>query len=128
MQWFSRTLAGHVLLVAFGILLLVHLLILLGAIPYTAFWGGRADARTIVGLTIFALGVTLFVLFITASNLQYIIPLFPGIMRILMWGICAFLLLNTLGNALSNNATEQYYLAPLTFILAICAGRVAWSR
>lgn len=128
MQWFSRRLAGQIVMISFSLLLGLHLLILLGSVPFTLFWGGRADANNIGGLTIFALGVTLFVIFVTASNLQYIPPIFPRLMRGIMWIICGYLLMNTLGNVWSPNIVEQYYFAPTTLILAICAGRVAWSH
>jgi len=128
MHWFSRQRAGDFLMLAFGLLLIVHLLILRGTIPYALVWGGLANDANIMGISLVALGVTLFVLFVTASNLRYIQPLFPRLMQLCMWIICGYLLVNTLGNALSTSTIEQYYLAPLTFILALCAGRVAWHR
>ena len=128
MHWFSRQRAGDLLIFAFGLLLGVHLLILRGTIPYALVWGGLANERNIVSLSLVALGMTLFVLFVTASNLHYIQPLFPRLMRLCMWIICGYLCINTLANAWSTNHIEQYYLAPLTFVLAMCAGRVAWHR
>lgn len=128
MRRFSVSLAGNILLVAFGAMIIVHMLVLRGVIPFYLLWGGMVDVGNLVGLELFAIGVSLFVMFVTASNLRYITPLLPRTMNITMWIICGYLLINTLGNLFSQNTIEQYYIAPITLVLAICAGRVAWAR
>ena len=39
-------LAGNLLLVIFGALMLFHLLVILGAIPYNIVWGGRIKNKS----------------------------------------------------------------------------------
>lgn len=128
MHRFSVRMAGIILLVAFVAITIAHLLVLRGTIPYQLLWGGLAETNNIVALSLFAIGVSLFVVFVTASNLSYIPTLFPRVMQLLMWIICGYLFFNTIGNFLSYNAIERYYFAPVTCILTICAGRVAWAR
>jgi hypothetical protein len=71
--------------------------------------------------------IALFI-FVIANNLGYIKPLFPRLMRWSMWLICGYLCLNTLGNAVSPAPFEQFFFAPLTLVMAICAGRVAYGQ
>lgn len=127
MHRFSVRLAGHIMLGAFASVVLLHLLVLRDIVPWQMLWGGLADTTDIAGLSLFAIGVALFVMFVTANNLAYIPPLFPRLMRILMWIICGYLLVNTAGNLLSANIVEQYYFAPITCVLSVCAARVAWG-
>lgn len=128
MHRFSVRVAGTLLLVAFTGMTIVHVLVLRGVVPYQLLWGGLADTNNIASLSLFAIGVSLFVVFVTAQNMSYISPFFPRVMRLLMWVICGYLFFNTIGNVLSQTAFEQYYVAPLTGILTLCAARVAWRR
>lgn len=91
MHRFSMRMAGIILLVAFVAITIIHLLVLRGTIPYQLLWGGLAETNNIAALSLFAIGVSLFVVFVTASNLSYIPTLFPRVMQILMWIICGYL-------------------------------------
>jgi len=56
----SAKLAGDILLVAMGLFLVFHVLVLLKIAPANIIWGGQANPANIFNLEIVALTVTLF--------------------------------------------------------------------
>ena len=128
MHYFTPRRAGHFLLAAFSGMIVFHLLVIRGTIPASLIWGGGATPDNAIGLELIAIGVIALFIFIIANNLGYIKPLFPRLMRWSMWLICGYLCFNTLGNAVSAAPFEQFFFAPLTLVMAICAGRVAYGQ
>ncbi len=128
MYYFTPRRAGHFLMAAFSGMIIFHLLVIRGTIPATLIWGGEAIPDNAIGLELIAIGVIALFIFVIANNLGYIKPLFPRLMRWSMWLICGYLCLNTLGNAASPAPFEQFFFAPLTLVMAICAGRVAYGQ
>lgn len=130
-KWISAKLAGNILLAAFGLLLIFHILVLLGVIPADIVWGGMIqDAQSnLVTLEVIALLVTGLFMLIIAAKLGYMqAGKLSGIVNIGIWLIFAFLLLNTLGNLASGVSFENLVFAPITIILAFCAFRLAIER
>lgn len=125
----SAKLAGNILLFSLGLLLIFHLLVLLKIVPANMMWGGQANAGNIVMLEIVALAVTIFFGFIIAAKTGYFqVGKFMGAVKILVWIIFAFLLLNMLGNLASGVSAENFIFAPITLILALCALRLAIEK
>jgi len=125
----SAKLAGNVLLFSLGLLLLFHILVLLKIIPASIMWGGQANAGNIVMLEIVALVVTLFFGYVIAAKTGYVqVGKFGGMVKILVWIIFLFLVLNTLGNLASGISAENFIFAPITLILALCALRLAIEK
>jgi len=123
---FSAKLAGNLLLLSLGLLLLFHVLVLLKIIPADMMWGGQATSANLFTLEIIALAVTLFFGFVIAAKTGHVkAGKFAGVVNILVWIIFAFLLLNTLGNLASGVSAENFIFAPVTLILALCALRLA---
>ena len=124
----SARLAGNVLLIAMAVLMVFHVLVLIGVVPAAAIWGGQVQAGTgaLVVMEVIAMGVTLVFATIIAARTGY---LKAGRLRIVVkigvWLISAFLLLNTLGNLASGVAAEGLIFAPITLILAFFAFRLA---
>lgn len=128
MHYFTPRRAGYFLLAAFSGMIGFHLLIIRGIVPATLVWGSAAPPDNAIGLELIAIGVIILFIFVSATNLGYIKPLFPRLMRWSMWGICGYLCLNTIGNAASPVPFVQFFFAPLALIMAICAGRVAHGQ
>ena len=124
----SARLAGNVLLIAMALLMVFHVLVLIGVVPAAAIWGGQVQAGTgaLVVMEVIAMGVTLVFAAIIAAKAGY---LKAGRLRIVVkigvWLIFAFLVLNTLGNLASGVSTEGLIFAPITLILAFFAFRLA---
>jgi hypothetical protein len=125
----SAKLAGDILLVALGLFLVFHILVLLKIAPANIIWGGQANPANIFNLEIVALTVTLFFGLIIAAKAGYIkAGNLAGAVNILVWIIFIFLLLNTLGNLASGVSAENIIFAPITLILALCALRLAIEK
>ncbi len=125
----SAKLAGNILLVALGLLLVFHILVLLKVLPANMIWGGGANSGNLFVLETVAILVTLFFGLIIAAKSGYIkTGKFARAVNVLVWLIFAFLLLNTLGNLASGISAENFIFAPITLILAFCAFRLAIEK
>ena len=125
----TAKLAGNILLVSLGLLLVFHILVLLKIVPADIIWGGQANARNLITLEIIAIVVTLFFGFVIAAQTGYInVGKFAVVVNILVWIIFLFLVLNTLGNLASGISAESLIFAPVTIVLALCAFRLALEK
>ena len=127
----SAKLAGNILFVAFGLLAVFHVLVLLGVIPAEIVWGGMIQGvpSNLITLEIISLLVTLLFLTILAARAGAIpAGRFSGAVRVGVWLIFAYLVLNTLGNLASGVSFENLVFAPVTIFLALCAFRLAIEK
>ena len=127
----SARLAGNILLVAFGLLVVFHVLILLGLLPSNIIWGGLAAGApaslpTLEGV---AFLVTVLFMILIAAKLDYVrAGRFRTAAIIGVLFVFAYLALNTVGNLISAVSFENLILAPVTLILALCALRLAIEK
>jgi hypothetical protein len=127
----SARLAGNLLLVALGIVLVFHILVLFGVLPADIVWGGRIQGvpENLLVLETIALLVTVLFMLIIAAKSGYIqAGKLSGVVNIGVWLIFAFLILNTLGNLASGVSFENLIAAPITILLALCALRLAVEK
>ena len=127
-QWIPFRLAGNLLLVAFGLLLIFHLLIMAGVVPSEIVWGGQigASATNFWVLEIFALVTTVIFALIVAAKMNYILAgRYRRAITIGLWLVFAYLALNTIGNLASGVTVEKLLFTPVTVVLALCALRLA---
>ena len=127
----SARLAGNILLVSLGLLVVFHVLVLLGAVPADIVWGGMIQgAQTnLILLETIALLITILFILIVAAKVGYIqAGKLSGVVNAGVWLIFAFLLLNTLGNLASGVSFENLIAAPATILLALCALRLAIEK
>jgi hypothetical protein len=118
--------AGNILLLAFGLLAIFHVLILAGIVPADIVWGGRTGDSTasILALEIFALVTTMLFGAIVAAKMGYMLAgRFARVITIGLWILFGYMLLNTVGNLAASTTTEKLF-APITIILALCALRL----
>jgi len=122
--------AGNLLLIAFGLLAILHILILLNIVPSELVWGGQInDSATKLILELIALLATFLFAVIVAAKLDYIkAGKFRIVVNIGVWVIFAYLILNTLGNLASGVSLEKLIFTPLTVVLALCALRLAIEK
>lgn len=124
-------LAGNILLAAFGLLAIFHILVLLRVIPADIVWGGQIQGvpSNLVTLETVALVITLVFLLLITAKLGYIqAGKLSGAVNVGIWLIFAYLLLNTLGNLASGVSAEKLLFTPVTIVLALCAFRLAIER
>ena len=124
-------LAGNILLAAFGLLAVFHILVLLNVIPADIVWGGQIQGvpSNLIVLETIALVVTLMFMLIVAAKLGYVqAGKLSGAVNIGIWLIVVYLVLNTLGNLASGISFEKLLFAPITILLAFCAFRLAIEK
>jgi len=124
-------LAGIILLSAFGLLLVLHILIIAQVVPANIVWGGqiKADQSNLMQMEIVAITLTVFFAGIVAAKIKSLRANNPKkLITIGMWVVFAYLVLNTLGNFASGGSAETWFFSPLTIVMALCALRLAIEK
>lgn len=127
---FSERAAVYSLLFILSLIIVFHLLVLLGVIPFQIVWGGRLTAHAqMVRFESVSIAVNVIMLAVVAVRAGFWkLPVKPLVIQVLLWAMCGLFLLNTLGNLLSTNAFEKAVFTPLTLILAVCCFRLAIDK
>jgi len=113
--------AAPLLVALFSLIMVFHLLILVGVIPYTITWGGRlkSDAE-MYRFESFSLIINALLLYFSLAKAQWIrTPISPQALTIIFWAMAALFLLNTIGNIFALNTLEQQIFAPITLLISI---------
>jgi hypothetical protein len=125
----SEQIAIYGLLALLTPMVLFHLLVIGGTIPYSIVWGGRINNSTEMirfeTISIISLLLMIFVVSIHAGILK--IRLQPIILKIAFWLMAGLFLLNTLGNMQSINENERLIFTPVTFLLFLFSIRLVFS-
>lgn len=117
----------NVLILVFSLILIFHLMIVSGLVPYDMVWGGRLENReqmlgfesVSIALNLLLLGIVL----VKSGRLK--IEIQPKILRVCFWIMGGLFALNTLGNLLSNNLWEAIIFSPLTLVLSFYSFKIA---
>jgi hypothetical protein len=127
----STRLAGNILLVCFGLLVVFHVLVVNKIVPSHMVWGGRfADSSSQLFLyEIIALLVLILFMLLIASKIGYF-KVFKSekALNVCIWVIFVYMLLNFLGNLASPVSAEKWIFAPLTLIMAVLVLRMAVEK
>lgn len=110
--------------------ILFHLLVISGFIPFQNVWGGRLETATeMYAFETASAVVNLILVMIVAAKRKRIARQGAGVfLDIFLWIFVALFLLNTLGNLAAKATLETWIATPLTFILAILCWRVAIEK
>jgi hypothetical protein len=123
--------AANIATVLFGIVIILQLLLAIGILPVTMAWGGTQTELTL-GLrlaSIAAAGILAFFAYVIRRRAGLAGDPPPStLIKILSWIITAFMVLNTLGNLVSQSTAEKIVFTPLTILLAICCFIVSISK
>jgi len=119
---FNPNLTGNILLILLVLLVVFHLLVIAGIVPYNIVWAGKINNRTqllrmeSISLVVLALAILLVTLkmgYLTFLN-------YPAVINGGMWVLFAFFLLNTLGNLTAKSPVEKYGFGTLTLLMSLC--------
>lgn len=127
----SSNLAGKILLGAFSLMLIIHILIIAQIIPASIVWGGQIkdDQSNLISLEIVAISVTLVFAGIVAAKMRLLkMDQSNKAVNFGIWIIFIYLILNTLGNFASGVSAETLFFGPLTIVMAFCALRLALDK
>lgn len=115
------TIAQFGLLILLSLLLVLHFVILAKIIPYNLVWGGRLRSnKEMYRFEIFSIIINslfIIIILVQANLLATEIP--KKIINYALWLMTGLFLLNTVGNAISENKLEQIVFTPITILLAI---------
>ncbi|HEY1115294.1 MAG TPA: hypothetical protein VGE66_17100 [Chitinophagaceae bacterium] len=113
-----------------SLIVLFHLLILTGVMPFDIVWGGRLSSREqMLRFETLSIALNLLMLAVVGARAGIIgrnIP--PRLITIALWIMAVLFGLNTVGNLLSQNALERMIFTPLTLILSILCFRLATGK
>ena len=119
--------AGTVMLVMLSCVVVFHLLVLSGAIPYSVVWGGRLESTSQMYLFgAVSITINLAVIATVGIKVGYIKPFIPKrAVTFLLWALAILFALNTVGNIFSKNTLETILFTPLTLISSVLCYRMA---
>jgi hypothetical protein len=122
---------GNIATVLFAIVIVLQLLLVVGVLPITMFWGGRQSVLT-PGLRLASL-----VAVVVLASFAYVIRRRAGLLgqvqpstliKVLAWIVTAYMAFNLLGNLTSPSLAETLVFGPITFLLVISCALVALSK
>lgn len=113
--------AGNILIGLFGLLFIFHFLVLAGIVPHDIVWAGKINNRAdLIKMETISIVILIFASLVVALRMNYIsLGINTTIIRIGVWILFAFFVLNTIGNLTAVNPIEKYGFGLLTIIISI---------
>jgi hypothetical protein len=126
----NRRLSTYGLLVIFSLVIIFHLLVLTGVVPFKIVWGGRLENHSqMVAFEIVSIALNLLMLMVVLVDGSIMKVNVKGkLLKISLWFMFGLFLLNTVGNLFSNNETERMIFTPLTLLLSLLSLHLAVTR
>ncbi len=126
----TERIASVGILVILTFFVVLHALILLGIVPFQMVWGGRLTdySRMIVFESVSLVVNLLMILVVLVQTGLLHLKLKAIVVKLALWAMAVLFGLNTLGNALSNNALEKSLFTPLTLLLCLGCLRLVLSK
>jgi hypothetical protein len=118
------------LLSTLSLVIVFHLLVIIGIIPFEIVWGGRLKTRSqmLSFETVSILINVLMVMVVSFHSKLLKVNLHRWLLKGALWIMFVLFLANTLGNLFSINLFEKIAFTPLTFLLAVFSLRLALHR
>jgi len=125
-KFIKAKLAGMLMLILLLALLLMHIAILAGILPFNIVWGGNFEFGTeMLKMEIFALFITILFIITTYLKLKAIkTHRNAKMINIGLWIMFFYFTLNIIGNLLSKTPTEMMIFIPLTVLLSLLTLRL----
>jgi hypothetical protein len=122
----SFRLAVNFMIILLAAVLIFHVLIITGIIPYSVVWGGKIKEAKQMNL--FETGSIIMIMLLVVNisvKAGYVKIRIPSkILTGLLWFFVVFFSLNTIGNLFAETNAETYIFAPLTFIITVLIYRI----
>jgi len=126
----SQKQAIHIMIVLLTVVLVFHMMVLIGAIPYAVVWAGKIsslqDMRRLEVISICLNSFAILVFVLKAGYIQQKIP--AKILNTIIFLLAVFFSLNTVGNLFAKSSFDLYFFTPLTFILAVLCLRIVIDK
>ena len=122
----SEKFATYGLLSILSMVVVFHLLVLTGVIPFQIVWGGRlTDSSSMIVFELVSIVINVLMLLVVGVHTGVLrLKLNRKVTTSVLWGMVVLFLLNTVGNLFSNSQTEKLIFTPLTFVLGLLSLRL----
>lgn len=122
--------AVNAMLLLPAIVIVFHLLIIGGVIPYTIVWGGRLTNQSeMLRFESVSIAINLLVMLVIAMESGIIKRLVPQkALTVVLWGLFGLFVANTVANLFSVTMFERIVFTPLTLLFALFTFRVIQHR
>lgn len=119
--------AINALILLLSLVIVFHILVISGIIPFEIVWGGRlTDSSELPLYESISISLNLLMLFMVLTKAGYLrIRMKENIYRIFFGLMCLLFLVNTIGNIFSKNDLERMIFTPFTLILTVLFLRLA---
>ena len=126
----SVRLASTIIISINTLALVMHVLILLNIVPHDFVWGGRIkDVTELIILESISIVIQILFISIIAAKAGYILRgKFKRTVNVGTWILFGIMVLNTLGNLLSNSGLETMVMTPVTAVLALLVFRLTLEK
>lgn len=123
----TERLAANGLVIIISLMMIFHLLILFGIIPFDIIWGGRISTPSQMrSFELLSIVINILMLAVAAIKAKLIrVNVRSSLINVSLWAMAVLFLLNTIGNITSLSAFEKWVFAPLTMILSLFCFRLA---
>jgi hypothetical protein len=127
LQRLDVKLAAKLLIILMSVVVIFHLFVLAGVIPYQMVWGGRLQSAPQMHLLeTISLAVNLAIIIVIAMKGGFIKPALPKkVITFVLWLLVALFTLNTIGNLFSETTLEMILFTPITLASAVLCYRLA---
>mgnify|MGYP000406564355 CR=1 FL=1 len=121
MKFIKPRLAATLLLALQALVVLFHLTILFGLVPYEIVWGGKlSSCQEMFVFESVSIALNLFIMLLLSVYLEIIKWSWPAkLMKVLFWVFASLFALNTLGNLAAESVVEMIVFTPLTLVTSL---------
>jgi hypothetical protein len=123
----SRRFAINTLLFIFSAVIIFHLMVMTGLIPFEMVWGGRLTTqKQMIQYETASILINVLMISVVAVYAGHLrINMKPMIIKVALWIMFVIFLLNTIGNLFSTSEWEKIIFTPITLLLSIFSLRLA---
>ncbi|WP_109830787.1 hypothetical protein [Reichenbachiella versicolor] len=121
---------AKIIISTLSLVLLFHLSIVTGVVPFDMVWGGRLKTvQEMYAFELFSIAINLIMIAIVSMKVGFINQLLsPVLVTVFLWIFVGLFALNTVGNLFSLNSLEAMIFTPITFVLSILFFLLARSK
>jgi len=119
--------ATNALLIIFSLVIIFHVLVLSGIVPFDMVWGGRLQSKEqMITFELTSIAINIMMLTIVTIHAGVVkVNINKKVLKTALWLMFVLFLFNTLGNLLSVNVMEKIIFTPITILLSVFCLRLA---
>ena len=130
MNLVSKTAAANIILALLSLVVVFHLLVVIGVVPYSIVWGGRLTSHEeMLRMETVSILVNLAMIGLVCVYVGYLRIRIPAVvLKFLLWLMVLLFAFNTVGNLMSTSRLEQILFTPITLLLSLLFAQLALDK